>query len=122
MRSRVLNLTTDKTVLAAGGTMAVLLGFVSASLLSTAGERSVGGAVAALAIAMTAMSVAMPRRVHALDSRVMGLEGTLDAVPQLISVTDLDMNWVFVNRATEGLKGSLIFVSLLPMIVTPVVS
>lgn len=27
-----------------------------------------------------------------------------------------------VNRATEGLKGSLIFVSLLPMIVTPVVS
>jgi len=27
-----------------------------------------------------------------------------------------------VNRATEGLKGSLIFVTLLPMIVTPVVS
>ena len=27
-----------------------------------------------------------------------------------------------VNRATEGLKGSLIFITLLPMIVTPVVS
>ena len=31
------------------------------------------------------------------------LEGTLDAVPQPLTVTDLDMHWVFVNKTTEQL-------------------
>jgi PAS domain S-box-containing protein len=43
------------------------------------------------------------RESRALEERVMWLEGTLDAVPQPITVTDLDMKWVFINRVTEGL-------------------
>ncbi|HEV3197845.1 MAG TPA: methyl-accepting chemotaxis protein [Bryobacteraceae bacterium] len=31
------------------------------------------------------------------------LEGTLDAVPQPLTVTDLNMQWVFVNKTTEQL-------------------
>jgi len=31
------------------------------------------------------------------------MEGTLDAVPQPLTVTDLDMHWVFVNKTTEQL-------------------
>jgi methyl-accepting chemotaxis protein len=40
-----------------------------------------------------------------LASRTEWLEGTLDAVPQLISVSDPNMHWVFVNRAAETLLG-----------------
>ena len=38
-----------------------------------------------------------------IDRRVDFLEGTLDAVPQPLTVTDLDMSWVFINKTTEGL-------------------
>jgi PAS domain S-box-containing protein len=37
------------------------------------------------------------------DRRVDFLEGTLDAVPQPLTVTDLNMHWVFVNKTTETL-------------------
>src|ERR1700690_256605 len=42
-------------------------------------------------------------RLRALDRRIAFLEGTLDAVPQPLTVTDLDMHWVFVNKTTEQL-------------------
>lgn len=34
------------------------------------------------------------------------LEGSLDALRQPITVTDMDMRWVFINKATEGLLKS----------------
>ncbi len=43
------------------------------------------------------------KELKRLDDRVVWLEGTLDAVPQPITVTDLNMRWVFVNKVTEGL-------------------
>ena len=43
------------------------------------------------------------RHAGALDRRIVFLEGTLDAVPQPLTVTDLNMHWVFVNKTTEGL-------------------
>jgi methyl-accepting chemotaxis protein len=41
------------------------------------------------------------QRTRQLDRRIDFLEGTLDAVPQPLSVTDLHMNWVFINTTTE---------------------
>jgi len=40
---------------------------------------------------------------RAMERRTAFLEGTLDAVPQPLTVTDLDMHWVFVNKTTEQL-------------------
>jgi PAS domain S-box-containing protein len=43
------------------------------------------------------------RILSRLERYILFLEGSLDAVPQPLTVTDLDMRWVFVNKATEGL-------------------
>jgi len=43
------------------------------------------------------------RTVRAMERHTTFLEGTLDAVPQPLTVTDLDMHWVFVNKTTEQL-------------------
>ena len=43
------------------------------------------------------------RSAHAVERRTAFLEGTLDAVPQPLTVTDLEMHWVFVNKTTESL-------------------
>jgi PAS domain S-box-containing protein len=43
------------------------------------------------------------RHALAMQRRTIFLEGTLDAVPQPLTVTDLDMHWVFVNKTTEQL-------------------
>jgi PAS domain S-box-containing protein len=43
------------------------------------------------------------RRVRAAQLYTTFLEGTLDAVPQPLTVTDLNMHWVFVNKTTEQL-------------------
>ena len=43
------------------------------------------------------------RYALSIERRTMFLEGTLDAVPQPLTVTDLDMHWVFVNKTTEQL-------------------
>ncbi|CCK79788.1 methyl-accepting chemotaxis protein [Desulfobacula toluolica] len=37
------------------------------------------------------------------QKRMLFLEGTLDAVQLPITVTDMDMNWVFINKVTESL-------------------
>ena len=43
------------------------------------------------------------RSARASERHTIFLEGTLDAVPQPLTVTDLDMHWVFVNKTTEQL-------------------
>ncbi len=43
------------------------------------------------------------RHTLAMHRRTIFLEGTLDAVPQPLTVTDVDMHWVFVNKTTEQL-------------------
>jgi PAS domain S-box-containing protein len=43
------------------------------------------------------------RSARAMQRHTTFLEGTLDAVPQPLTVTDLDMHWVFVNKTTEQL-------------------
>jgi hypothetical protein len=43
------------------------------------------------------------RSSRAMQRYTTFLEGTLDAVPQPLTVTDLDMHWVFVNKTTEQL-------------------
>ena len=50
-----------------------------------------------------ALSWLTVRQVLAMQRRTIFLEGTLDAVPQPLTVTDLDMHWVFVNKTTEQL-------------------
>jgi PAS domain S-box-containing protein len=53
---------------------------------------------ATLAVGWMAMQKAL-----ALEQRMDYLEGTLDAVPQPLTVTDMNMRWVFVNKTTETL-------------------
>jgi PAS domain S-box-containing protein len=64
-------------------------------------------AVTACAIAVGAIAGGVIfgayRAVGGMSARILWLEGTLDAVPQPITVTDLDMRWVFVNKVTESL-------------------
>ena len=43
------------------------------------------------------------RMVARQDKRALYLEGSLDAVQLPITVTDLDMRWVFINKVTESL-------------------
>jgi PAS domain S-box-containing protein len=53
--------------------------------------------------ALTALAIQVTRTVSGLNERTVWLEGTLDAVPQPITVTDMNMRWIFVNKVTEGL-------------------
>src|SRR3954451_8176479 len=43
--------------------------------------------------------------IDAMKSRQVWYEAVLDAVPFLLSVTDMDMNWTFVNKPVEDLVG-----------------
>jgi transcriptional regulator with PAS, ATPase and Fis domain len=63
-----------------------------------------GTAVSVLVACATAAIWWLARsRARAIENRVDFLEGTLDAVPQPLTVTDMDMRWVFINKTTEGL-------------------
>ena len=53
--------------------------------------------------ALTALAIQVTRTVGHLNERIVWLEGTLDAVPQPITVTDMNMRWIFVNQITERL-------------------
>ncbi len=55
------------------------------------------------AIGVAGLATFAVRVVMHLDERVVWLEGTLDAVPSPITVTDLEMKWVLVNKVTETL-------------------
>jgi methyl-accepting chemotaxis protein len=60
--------------------------------------------LAATALAATAAAGWLAfQRLRSLELRIDFLEGTLDAVPQPLTVTDLNMHWVFVNKTTETL-------------------
>jgi hypothetical protein len=53
---------------------------------------------------VTAMiGVFIYRSAAAIQRRSLFLEGALDAVQLPITVTDLEMKWVFINKVTEGL-------------------
>ena len=54
-------------------------------------------------LALAALAIQVTRTVSGLNERTVWLEGTLDAVPQPITVTDMNMRWIFVNKVTEGL-------------------
>ena len=41
----------------------------------------------------------------ASEIRICEYEAILDAVPFPVSVTDMDMNWIFINKAAEKLAG-----------------
>ena len=55
------------------------------------------------AVAVAGFAIFSARVVIRLDERIVWLEGTLDAVPNPITVTDLDMKWILVNKVTETL-------------------
>ncbi len=59
----------------------------------------------AIAAVLTAAAVWVFRSHSALEREIVWLKGTLDAVPQPITVTDMNMRWIFVNKVVEGLLG-----------------
>jgi hypothetical protein len=57
----------------------------------------------ALLVLTAVFGVFLYRSAVAMQRRSLFLEGALDAVQLPITVTDLDMKWVFINKVTEGL-------------------
>jgi len=49
------------------------------------------------------LGVILHRTASKNHKRMLYLEGSLDAVQSPITVTDMDMNWVFINTVTENL-------------------
>lgn len=91
----------------AGGVLAAFAAVFLAVLAGAVGGLRAGSAAAwwtlVAAAAAAALAVYVLRVLADLEERVVWLQGTLDAVPQPITVTDLDMRWKFVNKVTEGL-------------------
>jgi methyl-accepting chemotaxis protein len=79
------------------------VGLLCAVLLATGLVRQnmTLGVIAGIGVAGFAAFVT--RIVLRLDQRIIWLEGTLDAVPNPITVTDLNMRWILVNKVTETL-------------------
>jgi PAS domain S-box-containing protein len=87
---------------ASGGTLLLLL-IPTISAGGNPAARGLAGWLAAALAAVGALGWVSSRSLRKLEDRLIWLEGTLDAVPQPLTVTDLDMRWVFINRVTEGL-------------------
>ena len=51
------------------------------------------------------LSESLEKMVNGMIEKVVWYEGILDSIPFPLSVTDMDMNWTFINKPTEGLLG-----------------
>jgi methyl-accepting chemotaxis protein len=45
------------------------------------------------------------KTLDVIVTKIFWFEQLLDAIPSPVSVTDLDMNWTFINKAAEGVAG-----------------
>ena len=79
------------------GYILTALGIVAAALL----QNPVAWGISMLLAVV--FGVIAYRTASAHQRRMYYLEGTLDAVQLPITVTDMDMKWVFVNKVTESL-------------------
>ncbi len=85
------------------GLIALAVGGVAVAL---AGAQGILASLLGLMSLAQAAGVVWTYRTHReLDRRIVWLKGTLDAVPQPITVTDMNMRWIFVNKVVEGLLG-----------------
>ena len=85
------------------GIKLIPLFIVAFALLSSTRIWSSGWLDAFGFLALAALAIQVTRTVSGLNERTVWLEGTLDAVPQPITVTDMNMRWIFVNKVTENL-------------------
>jgi PAS domain S-box-containing protein len=88
------------------GTLAlvVVTGF-GLSVAMTAHSAVLSGIAGGASLVLLAAAWWIYRTHKELDQQIVWLRGTLDAVPQPVTVTDLDMKWIFVNKVVEGLLG-----------------
>ncbi len=78
------------------GTAALLVGILASHWLGS------GALVIVLSILCAGLGSAGVRLVSRLERRQAYLEGALDALPMPVTITDLDMRWIFVNRTAEA--------------------
>lgn len=64
-------------------------------------EKSVYGTFSEISSLANSLDVSTKNMIE----KVVWYEGILDSIPLPISVTDMDMNWTFINKPTEGLLG-----------------
>jgi methyl-accepting chemotaxis protein len=78
--------------------------FAALSLAVAAAVLFPSTATGVLAVCGTAAAACISlQQAHADGRRIDILESTLDAMPQPVTVTDLEMRWLFINKTTEGL-------------------
>lgn len=54
---------------------------------------------------ISSLATSLDNSTKNMIEKVVWYEGILDSIPFPLSVTDLDMNWTFINKPTEGLLG-----------------
>ena len=64
-------------------------------------EKSVYGTFSEISSLATSLDISTKNMIE----KVVWYEGILDSIPLPISVTDMDMNWTFINKPTEALLG-----------------
>ncbi|OON94225.1 MAG: hypothetical protein ATN33_04700 [Epulopiscium sp. Nele67-Bin001] len=58
-----------------------------------------------ISIIFIAIILILLKRLHMANAKAQQLEGILDAIPLIISATDMNRNWIFVNKTVSSMFG-----------------
>ena len=83
----------------------VIIGAIGMTAFGPLTQISGGLAISLLGIAIIACALTTVLFMRWVTNKIFWYECLLDSLPFPITVTDMDRNWTFVNKAVEGLLG-----------------